>query len=81
MPSTERCHLVSEHRTVWAVPVVGRRITTLRHTRRSETINVGLEDRPIIVNKDISATIVCVSKSSHQERSHPAGDNLPGCHT
>jgi hypothetical protein len=69
-PVEERRHLPSGHIPRRAIPVISRWVASLRHASRPQTVDVVLEDRIIIIEKQVPTAVVGVPQRPHKERSH-----------
>ena len=74
-PHKQRRYLTTRHIRIRTEHVIGRRVTPERDIRRRQLIDIGLELRPIIINKQIPAAVIVEAQSPHKERrQHPPGD-------
>ena len=64
----EGCELATSHIARRAEPVIRRRIAALRHTSRSELVDVVPEDRPGRVSEQVPSAVIGVVQRTNQER-------------
>jgi hypothetical protein len=60
-------HLASGDLVVRAVPVIGRWVTTFGDACCTEFVDVGFEDRVVIVDEEVAFTVVHVAEGSDEE--------------
>ena len=72
-------HLSTGDEIVGTVPVVGRRIAALGHSSSCQLVDVVLEGVAVIIDEQVTTTVVGVTQSPHQESRHLASrDEIVG---
>src|SRR5690606_40578075 len=67
-PVEECGHLAPGHVVVRAEPVVLRRVAPTGNTCRRQTVEVCLEDMPVVVDELVPAAVLRIAHRSRQER-------------
>ena len=68
----KRRHLTPGHVPRWTESVIRGRVTPLRDPGRAQAVDVGLEDRGVVIDEQVPATIVGVAECPDEERCHLA---------